>query len=140
MTNTSKNLITVKMNFGYKGEEFVFQSVEELPLHLDSLLEFAESIPRRIAGANDVDTYSYMFEAIECTPVEVIKAEGYVSKFMQGDSVPLEQFIADCNNVTTDMLIQHIVEMYLPEETDNDVIYQALTEAYALGYSAGSSH
>ncbi len=140
MTNTSKNLITVKMNFGYRGEEFVFESVEELPLHLDSLLEFAESIPRRIARANDVDTYSYMFEAIECTPVEVIKAEGYVSKFMQGDSVPLEQFIADCNNVTTDMLMQHIVEMYLPEEADNDVIYQALMEAYVLGYSAGSSH
>ncbi len=140
MTNTSKNLITVKMNFGYRGEEFIFQSVEELPLHLDGLLEFAESIPRRIARANDVDTYSYMFEAIECTPVEVIKAEGYVSKFMQGDSMPLEQFIADCNNITTDMLMQHIVEMYLPEQAGSDELYQALMAAYAIGYSVASTH
>ncbi len=140
MTNTLKNLITVKMNFGYKGEEFVFQSVEELPLHLDGLLEFAESIPRRIARANDVDTYSYMFEAMECTPIEVIKAEGYVSKFMQGDSVPLEQFIADCNDVTIDMLMQYFAEMYLPGQAGSDAVYQALMAAYAIGYSAGSSH
>ena len=140
MTNTIKNLITVKMNFGYKGEEFVFQSVEELPLHLDGLLEFAESIPRRMARANDVDTYSYMFEAMECTPIEVIKAEGYVSRFMHGDSVPLGQFIAECNEVTIEMLMRHIAEMYLPEEADNDAMYLALMAAYAIGYSAGSSH
>lgn len=140
MTNTIKNLITVKMNFGYRGEEFVFQSVEELPLHLDGLLEFAESIPRRIARANDIDTYSYMFEAMECTPIEVIKAEGYVSKFMHGNSVPLEQFIAECNDVTVDMLMRHIAEMYLPEKADNDAVYQALMAAYAIGYSAGGSH
>jgi hypothetical protein len=140
MTNTMKNLITVKMNFGYRGEEFVFESVEELPLHLDGLLEFAESIPRKMARANDVDTYSYMFEAMECTPIEVIKAEGYVSRFMQGDSVPLEQFIADCNDVTIETLMQHIVEMYLPEQVGNDALYQALMAAYAIGYSAGGSH
>ncbi|WP_019557144.1 hypothetical protein [Thiomicrorhabdus arctica] len=140
MTKTSKNLITVKMNFGYKGEEFVFQSVEELPLHLDSLLEFAESIPRRIARANDVDTYSYMFDALECTPVEVIKAEGYVSRFMHGESVPLEQFIADCNNVTIEMLIRNIAETYLPEQAESNAMYQALMAAYAIGYSAGGSH
>ncbi len=139
MINTIKNLITVKMNFGYKGEEFVFESVEELPLHLDGLLEFAESIPRRMARANDVDTYSYMFEAMECTPIEVIKAEGYVSKFMHGASVPLEQFIAECDEVTVDMLMRHITEMYLPEEVDNDAIYQALMAAYAIGYSVGGS-
>jgi hypothetical protein len=140
MTKTNKNLITVKMNFGYKGEEFVFQSVEELPLHLDSLLEFAESIPRRIARANDVDTYSYMFDALECTPVEVIKAEGYVSRFMHGESVPLEQFIADCNNVTIEMLIRNIAETYLPEQAESNAMYQALMAAYAIGYSAGGSH
>jgi len=128
------------MNFGYKGEEFVFQSVEELPLHLDSLLEFAESIPRRIARANDVDTYSYMFDALECTPVEVIKAEGYVSRFMHGESVPLEQFIADCNNVTIEMLIRNIAETYLPEQAESNAMYQALMAAYAIGYSAGGSH
>lgn len=135
-----KNLITVKMNFGYKGEEFVFQSVEELPLHLDGLLEFAESIPRRIARANDVDTYSYMFEAMECTPIEVVEAQGYVSRFMQGDSVPLDEFIAKCNEVTVEMLMRYITEMYLPKEIDNDEIYQALMAAYAVGYSAGGSH
>lgn len=140
MTNTMKNLITVKMNFGYKGEEFVFESVEELPLHLDGLLEFAESIPRRMARANDVDTYSYMFEAMECTPIEVIKAEGYVSRFMHGDSVPLEQFIADCNDVTIDMLMRYIAEMYLSEQAGSDAVSQALMAAYAIGYSASGTH
>ena len=135
-----KNLITVKMNFGYQGKEFIFQSVEELPLHLDGLQEFAESIPRRMARANDVDTYSYMFEAMECTPIEVVKAEGYVSRFMQGDSVPLEQFIAECNAVTVDMLMRHVAETYLPEQADNDAMYEALMAAYAIGYSAGGSH
>lgn len=135
-----KNLITVKMNFGYRGEEFVFQSVEELPLHLDGLQVFEESIPRRIARANDVDTYSYMFEAMECTPIDVIDAQGYVSRFMQDESVPLEQFMAACNEVTVEMLMRHITEMYLPKEVDNDAIYQALMAAYAIGYSAGGSH
>ncbi len=140
MTNTIKNLITVKMNFGYKGEEFIFEAVEELPLHLGSLLEFSESIPRKIALANGVDTYSYMFEAMECNPIEVIKAEGYVSRFMQGDSVSLEQFIADCNGITIDTLMQHIAEMHLPEQAGSDDLYQALMAAYAIGYSLASTH
>ncbi len=140
MTNTIKNLITVKMNFGYKGEEFVFESVEELPLHLDGLLEFSESIPRRMALANDVDTYSYMFEAMECTPIQVIKAEGYVSRFMQGDSVPLEKFIADCNAVTVEMLLKEIAQNHVPQLAEDESLQQALMAAYDIGYSAGGSH
>jgi hypothetical protein len=138
-----KNLITVKMNFGYKGEEFVFQSVEELPLHLDGLLKFAESIPRRMARANDVDTYSYMFEAMECTPIEVIKAEGYVAKFMHDDSVSLEAFIEQCNAVTIEMLMQHIAQSYLPKQAADaavqDAVMAALMAAYSIGHSAGEA-
>lgn len=138
-----KNLITVKMNFGYQGQEFVFESVEELPLHLDGLLEFAESIPRRMARANDVDTYSYMFEAMECTPIEVINAQGYVAKFMHGDSVSLESFIAQCNAVTIEMLMHHLVQTHLPTLANDahtqDAMMSALMAAYAIGHSAGEA-
>jgi hypothetical protein len=135
-----KNFITVKMNFSYKGKEFVFESIEEMPLHLDGLLEFSESIPRRLALANEVDTYSYMFDSMECTPIEVIKAEGYVSRFMQGDSVPLERFLADCNEVTVEMLMQHIAENYMIHHEYDDDLKQALMVAYEIGRSAGSAH
>lgn len=139
-----KNLMTVRMNFDYRGEAFVFESVEELPLHLGGLLEFAESIPRRIARANEVDTYSYMFEAMECTPIKVIKAEGYISRFMHGDGVPLAEFMNQCNAVTVDMLLLDILEQHLPEYTTGDAVHEktfaALQSAYAIGYSAGSSH
>ena len=140
MTNTIKNIITVKMNFGYQGEQFVFESVEELPVHLDGLLEFAESIPRKMARANNVDTYSYMFDSMECTPIEVIKAEGYVSRFMQGDSVPLETFIAACNEVTIEMLIKDVAQTHMPHLAEDESLNKALMAAYAIGHSAGGSH
>ncbi len=133
-----KNLITVKMDFGYRGEEFVFESVEELPLHLDGLLEFAGSIPRRMARANGIDAYSYMFESMECTPIEVVKAEGYVSRFMQGDSMPLGDFMAECSKVTFETLLEDVAVRMSSKAEDALSVEEALLLAYNIGFSKGS--
>ncbi|NPA71476.1 MAG: hypothetical protein GXO35_01480 [Gammaproteobacteria bacterium] len=131
------NKITVVMDFSYVGEEHHFEAEIKLPPHLGGLSEFAHSIPRVIGRQNKVDSYSYMYEVMDCTPVQVVAAEGYVAKFLEAGAMPLHDFLAACSEVTTERLMQHIAETYLAKGCDQDQVHQALMAAFQIGFSAG---
>lgn len=148
------NKITVQMLFHFKGEEHCYRAEIQLPLHLGGMTEFYYSLPRRIAERNGVDTYSYMFDMMESSPIEVISATGYVARFLENGPVSMDEFVAACNNVTPESLLQDIAENFtLSSQTLQSTITaqadlkvalgkeleQALKQAYEIGLSKGGS-
>jgi len=133
-----ENIISIEMKFDFSGESFHFTSDVTMPKHMGGLLEFADSLPRKLGRENNVDSYSYMHETMETSIIVVTEAKGYVSKFLVGNAMPLYEFISACNQVEIDDLLQHISETHFPNIEDKKMLHKALLSAYEIGVSAGT--
>lgn len=131
------NIITIKMDFSFSGESYSFESKVTMPLHLDGLIAFAESLPRKIGRENGVDSYSYMHEVMDASMIKVTHAEGYITKFLTSSSMPLADFILSCNSSSIEDFLLHIVEEKFPTASNHDELHNALIYAYKIGESAG---
>ncbi len=131
------NTITVNMLFHFKGEEYNLTKEVKLPANLDNLQTFISSLPRVLAQDNGIDTYSYLFEMMECTDIYVTQATGFVSRFMPEEPVILETFIESCKQITLDDLLDFTLQTHLPDLVDNQQAKAALKEAFLIGQSAG---
>jgi len=133
------NVITVQMLFHFKGEQYDFSAEIQLPLHLGNMTEFYYSLPRRIAERNGVDTYSYMFDMMESSPIEVISAKGYVARFVENGSISMDEFVAACQEVTPEALLADIAEQMKPSSANSLSIEEGLKLAYEIGLSQGAA-
>lgn len=133
------NEITVQMLFHFKGEQYDYTADIKLPLHLGNMTEFYYSLPRRIAERNGVDTYSYMFDMMESSPIEVISAKGYVARFVENGAISMDEFVAACQEVTPEKLLQDIAEKLNQQADDTFSIEDGLKLAYEIGLSQGAS-
>lgn len=126
------------MDFDFAGKSYHFSSQATLPKHMGGLLDFANSLPRKLGRENGVDSYSYMYEVMDASIIVVTAAEGLISKFMVGNAMPLYDFITVCNEVSVDDLIRHIAETQFSSVEDKKSLHKALTTAYHIGVSAGT--
>ncbi len=131
------NTITVNMLFHFKGKEYNLTKEVNLPANLGNLQTFISSLPRVLAQDNGIDTYSYLFEMMECTDIYVTQATGFVSKFIPEEPVILETFIESCQHTTLDDLLDFTLQTHLPDLVDDQQAKIALKEAFLIGQSAG---
>lgn len=134
------NVITVQMQFYFKGEEHNYQTEVKLPLHLGNMTDFYYNLPRKIAEKNGVDTYSYMYDMMESTPIEVIAAQGYVSRFLENGTVSMDEFAAECQKITPERLLQDIAKRVDTQSENALTLEKALTQAYQIGLSQGAAN
>lgn len=128
------------MRFYFKGDEHNYHAEIKLPLHLGNMTEFYYSLPRRIAERNGVDTYSYLFDMMESSPIEVISAKGFVARFLENGPISMDEFAAECQKITPELLLKDIAQRVDSQTGDALSLEQALTLAYQIGCSKGENH
>lgn len=140
MVNTMKNTIDVHVEFDFKGESYSPSAT----IDLDSFLESNRSFPlchAILADENGIDTYSYLYEAMQQTEIQFDNAQGLAAEFLKDGIFDEAAFIAKWHANRAVQLLQPIVkrELGIDDLEQHAGLKNALIQAYELGKCAGGS-
>ena len=131
-----KNSIDAHIEFSFKGETYSLSST----IDLDKLLQQFPSPPslhELLAKEHDIDTYSYLYEVMMATEIELNNATGLVADFLKGEKIDHVALESNWENLRMLSLLQPIAsrELGVADLGQNEGIRKALIRAYELGRS-----
>ena len=132
-----KNSIDATVTFSFKGETHTPSTT----IDLDALMKQHGSLPHLytlLAMENGIDTYSYLYEVMEQSPIRFVNAQGAVANFVNNEVLDVEGFQRRWQqNQVIDML-QSIAsrELNIDDLDNHPELKNALLEAYDCGKSA----
>ncbi len=129
-----KNTVDAQVNFSFKGEVYN----PSITLDLDALVEKLDNfdvLHRTIAQANNIDTYSYLYDAMESNPIIFSNAKGLAANYLQDGVFDFVTFKQDFGDSRIAEKMSHIARSVLDIDNleENPLIKQALLSAYQLG-------
>lgn len=128
-----QSTMTARLMFDFRGETFTYKADIVMPMYIDDEEAFLASIPRMIADKNQVNTYSYEFEIMENSDIEIIYFESRIETSMPELPMPAPEFVSAYQKVCTDAYLDKIAEAYNIDLKANPKISKALKAAYILG-------
>ncbi|MDH5483701.1 MAG: hypothetical protein OEY43_00570 [Gammaproteobacteria bacterium] len=129
--------IEATIKFSFKGENFDLCET----LDLDAIMTSTGKLPDlhlQLARANNIDTYSYMYDAMESYPIVFRNPTGLACSFLDDTRFAIIEFEQAWNNQEIDQLIDGIAKKHL-DKIPADIqlnIKLALLDAYNLGKSS----
>jgi len=132
-----KNSIDATVTFSFKGETYTPSTT----IDLDALMREHDSLPRLhhiLAMTNKIDTYSYLYEVMEQSPIRFFNAQGPVADFVDNEMLDVEGFQQQWLQRRITDKLQAISSRVLDiDDLDNHAeLKKALLEAYDCGRSA----
>ncbi|WP_051678572.1 hypothetical protein [Thiomicrospira pelophila] len=133
----SSNALTLGIQVSYQGQVHHFKA----PIDLDARLAKHGALPDFhdwVARASQVDTYSYLFEAMQMEPVEILGAQGRAADFVVNGVFDEAGFIEDWHQKNALPSLQRLAKQLLDiEDLDqHPMLKQALLAAYQQGFQA----
>ncbi len=113
-----------------------------MAIDLDALMREHGSLPRLhhiLAMTNDIDTYSYLYEVMEQSPIRFVNAQGAVADFVDNEALDIEGFQQQWRQSRIIDMLQSIAsrELSVDDLENHPELKNALLEAYHCGKSAG---
>lgn len=131
--NPSTNQLEIALNISYQGKEHNFLATIDLDKQLHSLND-ENFLHNWIASSNQIDPYSYLYEAIFVEPIEFISASGEAAKFLAAGQFDFAGFAAQAaDNLIQPGLVAIAKEFLNDDLHDNPALLAALRAAYKLG-------
>ncbi len=125
--------ISVRLCYDFRGETYTYNADIPLPLYIENIEAFYRSIPQTIADKNKLDTFTYQYELMETSPIEVIAVKSRIEKALPKLPVLLEDFLEHYTKVSSETYLQMIAEEYGLDLNANPRLAKALKAAYTLG-------
>lgn len=140
MQHDIQHSIEVSVKFSYQGKDYA----PSLQVNLEQLLEKSSQLPSfylLIAQANNIDTYSYLYEVMEQSHIIFTKPQGLASDFTHDNQFNSEDFCCAFAQLKLENKLQHIVNTEMAglkygvdlDLTENKPLKNALLKAYQLG-------
>lgn len=132
-----QNTIDIRIEFSFKGEDHTLSTT----LDLDTLAPDDPAPPdfhHLLAQANGIDTYSYLYEALETYDVEFSNARGLAAACLHDGVFDMDAFRRRRQEQHELAVLGPVAQQYL-QVTDLDnqpALKQALLAAYQAGKSA----
>ena len=132
-----KNKIDATVTFSFKGETYTLSST----IDLDALMVQSGSLLHLyalLARENGIDTYSYLYEVMEQSPIRFVNAQGVVADFVDNEVLDVEGFQKQWQQSKVVDLLQSIAsrELNIDDLENHPELKNALLEAYDCGKSA----
>lgn len=131
------NQLTLRVQVSFQGQVHDLQA----QLDLDNHLRHYGGLPDLhdwVARTNQVDAYSYLFEAIQMEPVEIMAVTGRAADFIEDGQFLTDAFIEDWRVQNALPGLVHIAKQQLQTDIEtNPQLKQALIDAYKLGLEHG---
>jgi hypothetical protein len=125
--------ITVSLSYDFRGESYNYQADIVLPLYIDNIEGFYRTIPQTIADKNKLNTFSYQYEVMESSPIEVIAMESRIEKSLPNLPMAVEDFLQHYSKVGSEAYLEMIANEYNVDLSANPRFAKALKAAYTLG-------
>lgn len=134
-----KNQLTLQISVSFKGEVHDLKS----ELDLDQQLMRSGGLPsfhNWVARSNNIDPYSYLFEAIQIQPVEILEATGLAVDFLQAGQFKTDEFISAWRAEQALPGLVVLAKSLLNEDLEeNAALKEALLTAYQQGFEKAQS-
>jgi hypothetical protein len=132
-----RTTIEAAIVFSFKGENYDLYET----LDLDAIMTLSGEMPDihfQLARSNNIDTYSYLYEAMESYPVIFRKPTGLAVAFLDDDNFNITDFEQAWKKQDIGQLFDDITKKYLAEIPARLQvnIKLALLEAYNTGKSS----
>ncbi|MCK5901626.1 MAG: hypothetical protein KAG28_00640 [Cocleimonas sp.] len=131
-----KNTITAQVNFSFKGEEFNPSTVIDMDVFAPHNKNFS-GLYAKIALINQVDTYSYAYEAMEASALILHSPTGHAVDFLSEGQFDLVGYTTFLETGAIQSTLETIASDFLGitelNHSDHHAIKAALTKAYQLG-------
>ena len=128
-----KNSIRVSLTYSYRGDTFSPSAI----IDLDSLRESDGSVDwhARVALANGIDTYSYVYEVMRESELHFSEPTGLAEGYLEGGRFDFEGYLRAVRQSGHTGPLQQIARDILGIEDLNSEprIRDALVQAYLLG-------
>ena len=133
-----KNSIDAAVTFSFKGETYTPSTT----IDLDALMKQHDCLPQfhhLLAMENGIDTYSYLYEVMEQSPIRFDNAQGPVAEFLDNEALDIEAFQEYWRQGRVVDLLQSIAlrQMCVDDIEVEPDLKAALLEAYYCGKNAG---
>jgi len=125
--------ITASLSYDFRGETYVYSAEVLLPLYIDNAEAFCRSLPQMIADKNQLDTFTYQYELMETSPVEVVSVESRIEKSLPDLPMAVEDFIEHYKKVGSEAYLTMIADEYGLDLQAKPRVAKALKAAYTLG-------
>jgi hypothetical protein len=130
------NTIDVLVEFSFQGETHSPTITLDLDVlvHTNTTDDFY-SLHRTIAQKNNIDTYSYLYDAMECHPIVFLNARGLADNFFQDKVFDFAGFQKEViENRIVEQVSQVAKSVMGIEDIDSQPkLKQAMLEIYQLG-------
>ena len=132
------NSIDATVTFSFKGETYTPSTT----IDLDVLMREHGSLPRLhyiLAMTNKIDTYSYLYEVMEQSPIRFVNAQGAVADFVRNEILDIVAFQEYWLQSRVIDMLQSIAsrELNIDDLEKHAKLKKALLESYDCGKSAG---
>lgn len=130
----SKNAITARIEFSFKGEDYDHSTVLNLDLLLNQYAEFP-ALYSIMAAQHGIDTYSYLYEVMQESDIEFTEPRGYAADYMVDGEFDVQALANNWQNQKAAALLQPIAsrELGIADLNEHHALKAALLAAYNLG-------
>ena len=132
-----KSSIDATVSFSFKGETYTPSTT----IDLDALMKQSGSVSSLhhiLAMTNNIDTYSYLYEVMEQSPIRFVNAQGAVADFVDNELLDIEAFQEYWRQSRIIGMLQSIASraLNIDDLENHPELKNALLEAYDCGRSA----
>lgn len=132
-----KNSIDAAVTFSFKGETYSPSAT----IDLDALMRERGSLPHLyslLATENGIDTYSYLYEVMEQSPIRFVNAQGAAADYVENETLDIEGFQKQWQQKQVLDVLQAIAsrELNIDDLETRPELKNALLEAYYSGKRA----
>jgi hypothetical protein len=133
----SKNTITARIEYSFKGEDFDHSTFLDLDLLLNQHADFPE-LHEIMAAQYGIDSYSYLYEVMQESEIEFTDPTGYAMDYMVDGVFDVHALADNWHNQKAAVLLQPIAsrELGIEDLNDHRALKSALLAAYNLGRRA----
>jgi len=125
--------MTIRLIYDFRGVTKQLDTEIQLPLYIENIEQYLHSLPTKVAEKDGLDTFSYEFEMLESSPMEVISYESRIKSRLPKLPMDVKDFLEAYKQVGPEAYLQTIADAYEVDLEDNPRVIKAMKAAYNLG-------
>jgi len=125
--------MTIRLIYDFRGETKQLDTEIQLPLYIENIEQFLHSLPTKVAEKYGLDTFTYEFEMLESSPMEVISYESRIKSGLPELPMDVQDFLEAYKKVGPEAYLQTIADAYEVDLEANPRFIKAMKAAYNLG-------
>jgi len=125
--------MTIRLIYDFRGETKQLDTEIQLPLYIENIEQYLYSLPTKVAEKYGLDTFTYEFEMLESSPMEVISYESRIKSRLPKLPMDVKDFLEAYKQVGPEAYLQTIADAYEIDLVENPRIIKAMKAAYNLG-------